>query len=66
MAEGLDIEEILGALAWEGIVTYFRTSTMDGLPSYRAQGWQIGSGPVEAACKTVIVQRMKGWDAVGP
>ena len=30
------------------------------IPSYRAQGWQIGSGPVEAACKTVIGQRMKG------
>jgi hypothetical protein len=43
-------------------------------PSYRAKGWQIGSGPVEAACKTVIGRRMKGsgmrWghegaDAVG-
>jgi hypothetical protein len=29
-------------------------------PSYRAKGWQIGSGPVEAECKTVIGQRLKG------
>jgi hypothetical protein len=61
--------------AWEEIVTYFRNQghRMD-YPSYRAKGWQIGSGPVEAACKTVIGQRMKGsgmrWgregaDAVG-
>ena len=29
-------------------------------PTYRAHGWQIGSGPVEAACKTVINRRLKG------
>ena len=29
-------------------------------PSYRAKGWLIGSGPVEAACKQVVGQRMKG------
>jgi hypothetical protein len=29
-------------------------------PSYIAQGWAIGSGPVESACKTVIGQRLKG------
>ena len=28
-------------------------------PHYLAQGWQIGSGPVEAACKTVVGQRLK-------
>lgn len=28
-------------------------------PTYLANGWQIGSGPVEAACKTVIGQRLK-------
>jgi hypothetical protein len=28
-------------------------------PRYRAKGWQIGSGPVESACKTVIGMRMK-------
>jgi hypothetical protein len=29
-------------------------------PEYVAKGWQIGSGPVESACKTVIGQRLKG------
>jgi hypothetical protein len=60
--EGLDIAGHPRAQpAWEGAVTYFRNQVhrMD-YPSYRAKGWQIGSGPVEAACKTVIGQRMKG------
>jgi hypothetical protein len=29
-------------------------------PSYIAKGWQIGSGPVESACKRVVTQRLKG------
>ena len=29
-------------------------------PSYRARGWQIGSGPVESAWKRVVGQRLKG------
>jgi hypothetical protein len=29
-------------------------------PRYRRRGWQIGSGGVEAACKTVIGGRLKG------
>jgi hypothetical protein len=29
-------------------------------PLYRAKGWQIGSGPVESACKPVVGQRLKG------
>lgn len=28
-------------------------------PTYVARGWQIGSGMVEAACKTVVCQRLK-------
>lgn len=28
-------------------------------PTYLANGWQIGSGPVEAACKTVVAKRLK-------
>ena len=28
-------------------------------PTYRAKGWMIGSGPVEAACKQVVNQRLK-------
>jgi hypothetical protein len=34
-----------------------------------AQGWQIGSGVVESACKTVVGQRLKGagmrWSEAG-
>jgi hypothetical protein len=29
-------------------------------PAYRRRGWQIGSGPVERACKQVVGQRLKG------
>ena len=28
-------------------------------PEYLRQGWYIGSGPVESACKTVVGQRLK-------
>lgn len=28
-------------------------------PTYRVKGWAIGSGPVEAACKQVVNQRLK-------
>ena len=38
-------------------------------PDYLARGWQIGSGVVESACKTVVGQRMKGagmrWSVAG-
>jgi hypothetical protein len=38
-------------------------------PEYQAEGWQIGSGVVESACKTVVSQRLKGagmrWGEVG-
>jgi len=42
-------------------VRYFRNHhhRMD-YPHYRANGWQIGSGPVESACKTVVANRLKG------
>lgn len=48
---------------------YFRNNVhrMD-YPRYRANGWQIGSGPVESACGTVVGDRLKGagmrwgWD----
>ena len=29
-------------------------------PRYRRNGWQIGSGTVESACKTVVGKRLKG------
>lgn len=40
---------------------YFRNHEhrMD-YPSYVRNGWQIGSGPVESACKTVVGNRLKG------
>ena len=28
-------------------------------PEYLRQGWSIGSGPVESACKTVVGRRLK-------
>ena len=31
-------------------------------PSYQSKSWSIGSGPVEAACKQVVGQRMKGTE----
>jgi hypothetical protein len=38
-------------------------------PYYRSQGWLIGSGHIEAACKTVVGQRLKGsgmrWSEAG-
>ena len=47
--------------AWNKTTGYFRNNVhrMD-YPRYRARGWRIGSGPIEAACKTVIGARMKG------
>lgn len=42
-------------------LVYFRNNAhrMD-YPNYLAMGWQIGSGPVESACKTVVGNRLKG------
>jgi hypothetical protein len=42
-------------------VVYFRNHQhrMD-YPTYVRNGWQIGSGPVESACKTVVGNRLKG------
>ena len=38
-------------------------------PEYEANGWFIGSGAVESACKTVMGQRLKGsgmrWSEAG-
>ena len=44
----------------EEAITYFQNQKhrMD-YPTYGSKGWQIGSGPVESACKTVIGMRMK-------
>ncbi len=42
-------------------VTQYVGNHMDRMdyPSYRASGWQIGSGHIEAACKTVVNERLK-------
>lgn len=46
--------------AYQEALTYFSNhkERMD-YPYYLSQGWQIGSGPVESGCKTVVSQRMK-------
>jgi hypothetical protein len=45
----------------EGVLGYFgnQVDRMD-YPTYEANGWYIGSGAVESACKTVVGQRLKG------
>jgi hypothetical protein len=62
---------VLGEWTWPGVkglpavreevLGYFRNQAhrMD-YPSYEANGWYIGSGAVESACKTVVGQRLKG------
>jgi hypothetical protein len=45
----------------EAVVGYFSNNPgrME-YSEYQAEGWQIGSGVVESACKTVVGQRLKG------
>lgn len=56
--------------AHRALLVYFENQVhrMD-YPGYRARGWLIGSGPVEAACKQVVGARMKGsgmrWGEAG-
>ena len=47
------------ATAYEEAVRYIGNNVhrMD-YPRYLAEGWQIGSGSVESACKTVVGQRL--------
>jgi hypothetical protein len=60
---GLDLrgKSKVARTLYEETVGYFvnQVHRMD-YPAYRAKGWQIGSGPVESACKTVVGQRLKG------
>jgi hypothetical protein len=46
---------------WAKVEGYFQNNLhrME-YPEYEAEGWQIGSGVVESACKTVVGQRLKG------
>jgi hypothetical protein len=71
---------VLEAFAWpavrglaavrDDVLNYFRNQVhrMD-YPTYEANGWYIGSGAVESACKTVVGGRMKGagmrWSEAG-
>ena len=45
----------------KAVLEYFGNNVhrMD-YPEYLAEGWQIGSGVIESACKTVVGQRLKG------
>jgi len=45
---------------YDETLNYFRNNVhrMD-YPTYVANGWLIGSGAVESACKTVVGQRLK-------
>jgi hypothetical protein len=46
--------------AYAEALTYFTNhKERMNYPYYLSQGWQIGSGPVESGCKTVVGQRMK-------
>jgi hypothetical protein len=55
---------------WTEVQTYFENNLhrME-YPEYQAEGWQIGSGVIESACKTVVGQRLKGagmrWGEAG-
>ena len=47
--------------SWRKETGYLRNNLKrTDYPRYLANGWQIGSGPIEAACKTVIGSRLKG------
>jgi hypothetical protein len=51
----VDVQEELRKL-----IGYFeRNEHRTDYPSYRAKGWDIGSGPTEAGCK-IIGERLKG------
>lgn len=70
--ETLDVSSRSEAVreAHRGETNYFRNHRhkMD-YPRYLANGWQIGSGPVESACKTVVNARLCGsgmrWGSPG-
>jgi hypothetical protein len=55
---------------WDKVAEYF-TKNLHRMeyPEYEAEGWCIGSGVVESACKTVVAQRLKGagmrWSEAG-
>lgn len=70
--EGIDLRGQKGEAreAYRQVLGYVRNNVhrMD-YPRYRADGWLIGSGHVEAGCKAVVGQRLKGggmrWGEAG-
>lgn len=58
----LDVESASAAIrqAHQSLLGYLRNNLhrMD-YPKYVARGWQIGSGMIESACKTVVCRRLK-------
>ena len=59
--EGLDRSQMTPTAQqeYDKTLTYFRNQVhrMD-YPTYLSKGWQIGTGAVESACKTVVNQRL--------
>jgi hypothetical protein len=46
--------------SWRKALLYYRKNRgRMRYDEYRAKGWPIGSGPVEGACKTVVVERFQ-------
>src|SRR5262249_7134580 len=72
LLEGLDRKKRKPAVraGHDKVLTYFRNhhARMD-YPTYLAKGWQIGTGAVESACKTVVNQRLnrggRRWGEAG-
>src|SRR5262249_14717117 len=61
--EGLDLRgrKAEAREAHREVVGYVRNNARRmGYPRYQAEGWLIGSGHVEAACKAVVGGRLKG------
>lgn len=59
--QSLPVRRVAARACRDEVVRYFagQVQRMD-YPRYLCKGWQIGSGPVESACKTVVGMRMKG------
>ena len=60
--EALDVSTASAALreAHRQLTGYLRNNLhRTDYPRYRAQGWHIGSGAIESACKTVVGKRLK-------
>jgi hypothetical protein len=57
--EGEDIPSAARAPLGEAVRYFENQKHRMDYPGYQAKGWQIGSGPVESACKSVVGARMK-------